>query len=220
MKYLLAICFIVLLLGRESFATHNRAGEITYRQISDLTFEITITTFTYTLSAADRNSLEVNWGDNTLSVAPRIEEVYLPNFYKRNKYVTTHTYPGPGIYQIVVQDPNRNYGVVNIPNSVNVVFSIKTTLMINPAIGYNNTPVLLNPPIDKAALNHIFVHNPSAFDYDGDSLSYSLTVCTKEDGLSIENYTFPPASDTLYVDPVTGDLIWDSPMYRRFQIDL
>jgi len=212
MKYLLAICCVVLLLGRESFATHNRAGEITYRQISDLTFEITITTFTYTLSAADRNSLEVNWGDNTLSVAPRIEEVYLPNFYKRNKYVTTHTYPGPGIYQIVVQDPNRNYGVINIPNSVNVVFSIKTTLMINPAIGYNNTPVLLNPPIDKAALNHIFVHNPSAFDYDGDSLSYSLTICTKEDGLPIENYTFPPASDTLYVDPVTGDLVWDSPI--------
>ncbi len=212
MKYLFAICLVVLFLGRESFATHNRAGEITYRQISELTFEITITTFTYTLSAADRNSLEVKWGDNTISVAPRIEEVYLPNFYKRNKYVTTHTYPGPGIYQIVVQDPNRNYGVINIPNSVNVVFSIKTTLMINPAIGYNNTPVLLNPPIDKAALNHIFVHNPSAYDYDGDSLSYSLTICTKEGGLPIENYTFPPASDTLFVDPVTGDLVWDSPV--------
>ena len=35
-------------------ATHNRAGEITYVQLSDLTYEITITTFTYTLSFADR----------------------------------------------------------------------------------------------------------------------------------------------------------------------
>jgi len=213
MRYLLILCSVFLLLGRVGLATHNRAGEITYRQISELTFEITITTFTYTLSAADRNSLEVNWGDNTLSVAPRIEELYLPNFYKRNKYVTTHIYPGPGIYEIVVQDPNRNYGVLNIPNSVNVVFSIKTTLLINPAIGNNNTPILLNPPIDRAALNHIFVHNPSAFDHDGDSLSYSLTVCTREDGIPIDNYTLPPSSDTLFVDPVTGDLVWDSPVY-------
>ncbi|MCK4344744.1 MAG: hypothetical protein KAX05_05600, partial [Bacteroidales bacterium] len=181
------------------YATHNRAGEITYRQISDLTFELTITTFTYTLSAADRDDLEVDWGDHTTSVAPRVEIVYLPNFYKRNKYVINHTFPGPGIYEIVVQDPNRNHGVLNIPNSVNVVFSIKTTMLINPAIGFNNTPVLLNPPIDQAALGRKFIHNPSAFDYDGDSLSYSLAICLKENGEPIENYTFPPASDTLYV---------------------
>jgi hypothetical protein len=42
-------------------ATHNRAGEITYRQLSDLTFEVTVTTFTYTLSQADRPSLDVEW---------------------------------------------------------------------------------------------------------------------------------------------------------------
>ncbi len=52
-------------------ATHNRAGEITYVQLSDLTYEITITTFTYTLSFADRPTLNVEWGDNTTSVAPR-----------------------------------------------------------------------------------------------------------------------------------------------------
>ena len=43
-------------------------------------------------------------------------------------------------------------GVKNIPNSVNVVFSISTILTVNPAMGRNNTPVLLNPPYDKAAL--------------------------------------------------------------------
>ncbi|NOY37725.1 MAG: gliding motility-associated C-terminal domain-containing protein [Chlorobi bacterium] len=193
-------------------ATHNRAGEITCRQISDFTYEITLTTFTYTLSAADRPQLEVQWGDNTTSIANRQSIVYLPNFYKRNTYIVRHTYPGPGVYQIVVQDPNRNFGVKNIPNSVNVIFSVQTTLLINPKIGKNSTPVLLNPPIDKAALGHIFIHNPSAFDPDGDSLSYELTVCRKEKGEPIENYTFPEASDTLYVDPVTGDLVWDSPV--------
>ncbi len=194
------------------WATHNRAGEITMRQISDLTYEITITTFTYTLSAADRPQLEVQWGDNTKSIAPRVALENLPNYYRHNTYISQHTFPGPGTYQVVVQDPNRNYGVRNIPNSVNVVFSIKTIITINPSIGENSTPVLLNPPIDKAALHQIFIHNPAAFDYDGDSLSYSLTVCTAEDGLPIENYTLPKASDTLYVNPVTGDLVWDAPV--------
>ncbi len=192
-------------------ATHNRAGEITYVQKSDLTYEITITTFTYTLSFADRDKLDVEWGDNTISTAPRIEKVTLPNFYRRNKYVIEHTFPGPGVYKIVVQDPNRNQGVKNIPNSVNVVFSISTILVVNPAIGRNSTPVLLNPPYDKAAFGHVFIHNPAAFDPDGDSLSYALTVCTREDGKPIENYTLPPATKSIYVDPVSGDLVWDTP---------
>ena len=52
-------------------ATHNRAGEITYRQISELTYEVTVTTFTYTLSAADRDELEISWGDNSSTIAPK-----------------------------------------------------------------------------------------------------------------------------------------------------
>jgi gliding motility-associated-like protein len=192
-------------------ATHNRAGEITYRQISDLSYEITITTFTYTLSFADRPQLEVNWGDNSTSIAPRQSILFLPNYYKRNIYIINHTYPGPGVYRIVVQDPNRNANVLNIPNSVNVVFSISTTLIVNPSIGRNNTPVLLNPPYDKAARGYVFIHNPSAYDPDGDSLSYALTVCTREDGKPIENYTLPPATHFIKVDAVTGDLIWDTP---------
>ena len=143
----------ILLLGFSAmqglYGTHNRAGEITYRQLSAYTFEFTITTFTYTLSMADRSELEIQWGDNTLSIAPRIATPdTLPGFYRRNVYKATHTFPGPGIYEVVMQDPNRNFGVLNIPNSVNVIFSVKTTMIINPQLGINNTPVLLNYPID------------------------------------------------------------------------
>ena len=192
-------------------ATHNRAGEITLTQLDDLTYEITITTFTYTLSQADRNRLEVQWGDNTFSFANRVSITKLPHFYQRNIYISQHTFPGPGVYGIVVQDPNRNEGVKNIPNSVNVVFSIRTTIFINPRIGGNSTPVLLNPPIDRAAYGQIFIHNPAAYDPDGDSISYKLTVCTEQDGKPIAGYTLPPSSDTLYVNPYTGDLTWITP---------
>jgi gliding motility-associated-like protein len=193
-------------------ATHNRAGEITYVQLSDLTYKITITTFTYTLSYADRPELTVEWGDNSTSVARRDSVFSLPNYYRKNVYSTVHTFPGPGIYKIVVQDPNRNYGVKNIPNSVNVVFSVRTILIVNPAMGWDDTPVLLNPPYDKAAKGHIFIHNPAAYDPDGDSLSYQLTICTREDGKPIEGYTFPPATNKFYVDSISGDLIWDTPV--------
>jgi len=192
-------------------ATHNRAGEITLTQIDELTYEIHITTFTYTLSQADRPELEVQWGDNTFSKAPRVELVKLPNFYQKNTYISQHTFPGPGVYEIVVQDPNRNDGVKNIPNSVNVIFSVKTTILINPDLGSNSTPVLLNPPIDRAAFGQVFIHNPAAYDPDGDSISYKLTICTEKDGRPIEGYTLPPASDTLFIDPITGDLTWITP---------
>ena len=194
-----------------AMATHNRAGEITYRQLSALNFEVTVTTFTYTLSKADRPTLDVEWGDNSITNVARISETFLPNNYKKNVYVAQHTYPGPGIYRIIVQDPNRNLGVENIPNSVNVVFSISTILIVNSSLGRNSTPVLLNPPYDKAALGQVFIHNPAAFDPDGDSLSYKLTVCTKEDGNPILNYTLPPASRKFYVDSISGDLVWDAP---------
>ncbi|MCK7540654.1 MAG: hypothetical protein MZV63_62065 [Marinilabiliales bacterium] len=130
-----------------AMATHNRAGEITYRQMSDLTFEVTVTTFTYTLSKADRPTLDVEWGDNSLTNVARISETFLPNDYKKNVYVSQHTYPGPGVYRIVVQDPNRNFGVENIPNSVNVVFSISTILIVNTAIGRKQHPRAPQPSI-------------------------------------------------------------------------
>ena len=206
----LPILFLVYLVS-PLYATHNRAGEITLTQIDELTYEITITTFTFTLSQADRNELEVQWGDNTFSFAPRISITKLPNYYQKNVYITQHTFPGPGVYGIVVQDPNRNDGVKNIPNSVNVVFSIKTTILINPLLGNNSSPILLNPPIDRAAYGQIFIHNPAAYDPDGDSISYKLTVCTEQDGRPIDGYTLPPASDTLFINAYTGDLTWITP---------
>jgi len=212
-RYILLILGFIFLSGLPGPPTHNRAGEITYEQIGDLTYRITIITYTATGPGpvADRPKLEVEFGDGASADVARIEEVFLPDYYKRNKYVWEHTYPGPGTYQIVVEDPNRNQGVRNIPNSVNVVFSIKTILIINPEVGYNNTPILLNPPIDKAALGYTFIHNPAAFDPDGDSLSYKLAICTGEGGKEIQGYSFPPFTDSLVVDELTGDLIWAAP---------
>jgi gliding motility-associated-like protein len=210
------ILLFLLFISINAFGTHNRAGEITYRHISGYTFELTITTYTYRYSPANRIALTVTWGDGTSSVINKVPPgqkwIVIPGTdYYFNTYIGTHTYPGAGVYEILMEDPNRNQGVKNIPNSVNTIFSIKTTMLIGSDIGSNNTPVLLNPPIDKAAKGHIFIHNPAAYDSDGDSLSYSITVCTGEGGQPIEGYVLPPATDTLLIDEITGDLKWITP---------
>ncbi len=209
-KFLL---YILLIITQVSLATHNRAGEITYRHISGTTYEVTITTYTKIGPniLADRDELEIQWGDGTSSVLPRVAKVDFGT-YRHNTYIGRHTYAGPGEYELVMQDPNRNQGVENIPESVNVVFAIKTKLKISPTQGNNSTPILLNKPLDYAAVGHIFIHNPAAYDPDGDSLSYKLTTCLGYDGQPIPNYSLPEAAHSITVNPYTGDLIWDYPI--------
>lgn len=195
----------------------NRAGQILYKHISGYTYEFTLTTFTYCLSLADRPELEISWGDNTSSIISRIPRdrknvEILPDNYQRNIYIGQHTFPAPGVYTVIVSDSTRNLGIENIPNSIDIQFGLKTILIIDTNIGHNSTPEFLNYPIGKAAVGRKFVHNPAAYDTDGDSLSYELAICLREDGIEIETYTFPEASNELYVDPVYGDFVWDTPI--------
>jgi gliding motility-associated-like protein len=215
MKHFFIIIFFITSFCLQLSATHNRAGEITYRHLGGYSYEFTVTTYTFRYSNANRDELTVYWGDGTASLVnllnPPGHEVIENTDYFHNTYISTHTFPGPGVYEILMEDPNRNDGVSNIPNSVNTIFSITTTMLIGSTIGSNNTPVLLNPPIDKAARGHIFIHNPAAYDPDGDSLSYAITVCTGANGDPIAGYVLPAASDTLLIDEVVGDLIWNTP---------
>lgn len=195
------------------FATHNRAGEVTYRRLSGYQFEIKIVTYTKTSSPADRPELDFFWGDGASSTLPRVTiDLNVGPDIQRNVYFGTHTYPGNGTYIMYFLDENRNGGVVNIPGSVNIPFYVETQLIISPAVTVNNSPQLLQPPIDDGAVNRIFIHNPNAFDIDGDSLSYELVPCKGANGAPIPTFFTPPANNSFTLDNITGDLIWDSPL--------
>ena len=194
------------------FATHQRAGEISYTYVSGLTYEFTIVTYTYTPSPADRPQIEVFWGDGTSSEIDRLQKVNMDNNISKNVYVTQHTFPAAGTFHVTFEDPNRNAGIVNIPSSVEIPFFIETILVINPFIGGNSSPQLLNPPLDNGCTNVPYYHNPGAFDADGDSLSYSLINCRGYEGEDIPGYTLPQASHFIEINPITGDLTWDSPL--------
>jgi gliding motility-associated-like protein len=207
----LLLILLILILNLQLFATHNRAGEITFRHIAGLQYEITVLTYTYSPSPADRPSLEISWGDGTTSIINRYQKTFIGNYTNKNLYKGTHTYISQGSFIISMEDPNRNGGVVNIPGSINVPFYIETELIINPFIGINNSAQLLYPPLDNGCVASPFLHNPAAYDPDGDSLSYELAACKGASGQAVPGFTFPNTSNIFSIDPTSGTLTWDSP---------
>ncbi len=212
--FLLLILFSFVFAPVCVFATHQRAAEITFRHVKDLTYEITLVSYTFTPSPANayRDFLTINWGDGSSTDIPRVTITNLANDITYNKYLGEHIFPGASTYTISCEDPNRNGGIINIPNSINTPLYIYAELTISPFLGgYDNSPVLLIPPVDNGCVNQVFYHNPGAYDADGDSLSYRLVPCRGSLGQVIPGYTYPKASKSLTLNPITGDLIWDSP---------
>lgn len=214
-----------LLLPWVALATHNRAGEITYRSVGGNTYEITVTTYTKVSSQIDRCELTVEWGDGSSSTIYRVnggnarcpgsparDGVNIGNDIRLNIYRGEHTFPSQGYYTISVQDLNRNSDVNNIPNSVQVPFYVSTTIFVRSDLGPNNSPTLLNAPIDEGCLNQTFIHNAGAFDIDGDSIAYELVDCKGLNGRNItETYNPNYVQDSVYLNEITGDFIWDVP---------
>lgn len=214
------------------WATHNRAGEISIEQVGDCNESLTVmaTVVTYTKASsvmADRDTVTICWGDGFCDRVPRAngpgnprKGELLENDTKKNIYIAFHTFPSRGTYVISMNDPNRNGGILNVnfPNSEQIRFHIQTTYTFpNPQFqGCNNTPVLLQPPIDIGCIGKTFTHNPNAYDADGDSLSYHFTVPLQDAGLPVPNYIFPNMinpgpNNQLTINEITGDIVWTSP---------
>ena len=213
---LLLVIGLLFCIAFSAKATHQRAAEITYTWLGGNAYEFTLTCYTYTPSPAglQRDSLLVQWGDGMEEYIPRVVLHDLGDDYTINVYKRVHNYSSSGTYTISMEDANRNYGVVNVPNSVMVPMHIETELVINPFLGYNNSAQLLNAPVDKGCVGKLYLHNPSAYDPDGDSLSYRLVTCKGQDGMEIAGYTLPQASQSFDIDPVTGELRWDAPVLQ------
>lgn len=215
---LLSLLFLPLF----ALATHNRAGEIIVCKVdpsdpTSLLYEAMIITHTKTSAPADRPELDLDWGDGVIETIPRESITSLaPLDAQRNVYRATHLYTGPGTYTLQFIDENRNGGVLNIPNSVAQAFCVKTNLVISPVAGHNCSVRFLKAPLQDACLQQPWIHNPVAYDPDGDSLSFEPVVCRGMNCDPILGYEYPdgiaPGLNNQYdIDPVTGTITWVSP---------
>lgn len=238
LRYIFSLAFTICSLG-SLFATHNRSGEITYSYLGGNTYKIRVTTYTNNGS----NSLQADRCWQTVYIDNLLDSISLPRVngspgctndpqgpamqgfdltppglasgYRLNIYEANYTFTGNSWHILYMFDPNRNSGSNNIPNSVQQTFALVDTIFTGnaPGFGSNNSPILNFPPIDQACSGQVFIHNPGAYDPDHDSLSYSLTTCLGTGGVPIGGYT-PPSSLGVAINPVTGDMVWTTPVQQ------
>lgn len=202
---------IILLFTLNVYASHNRGGALTYKHIAGLTYEATIVTYTDIgpFSQADRESLIISWGDGSTDSVARITTESLGFDLQKNTYTGVHAYSGIGYYTLSMIDPNRTANILNIPSSDNHPFYLESELIISPfAGGGNNSVDFLSPPILFAVIGQPFVQNLTAYDVDGDLLSFELVASKGINGQNISGYTFPNNSS---IDILNGELVWDAP---------
>ena len=118
MKKIILAIFLVLTGFQAAFATHYRAGVITYKEVGYLTYTATVTTYTTNIYVPpDRDTVLVSWGDGTSSAAPRINGsgVALGSNIKVNIYQTPpHTYMlvACSIGSVVLLWDSTTYGIL------------------------------------------------------------------------------------------------------------
>ena len=214
------LSFILIAISIFAGATHNRGGEITYIHISGNTYQFTISTCTKSSVAADRQELEINFGDGTgIDTVRRDTVISISIDAQKNLYIINHTFVGPGTFRVTMEDPNRNGGIVNIggaTNSDQFPFCIATEVVISPFLGANNSVIFNDCPCPEiACVNKRYCYNPQATDPDGDSLSYALVPCLGFGCNPLSTpvvYQYPDNyGGTISINSNSGTLCWINP---------
>ena len=240
LRFVLPLLLGMAVFVQEVSATHVRAGEITAQRISatSLTYEITLTAYFDMQNGRPASDAQVDvdfWvGEiGPIKVPRRLPVTNIGNNTTLNRYTFVYTFSAPGRFRIAVNIDKRNNNILNIgpPPTQELSFNVQSTLVINASLGQNRTPVLLNAPIDLAAVGQRYIHNPGAFDADGDSLAYRLFIpqegTSRGDARNLQ-YVDPnrvepvgPREDGTLpsffsIDAITGDLVWDAPSVPGF----
>ncbi|MEM6524092.1 MAG: hypothetical protein AAGF85_07265 [Bacteroidota bacterium] len=230
MRSLYAIV-ILCLTGHGLFATHLRAGYISYRQIQGNKFEITITGYTNTTS-------EVLFGEGVLDFGDGSDPFVLPNiaanlhvFFLENGSILTesinefnrlgvgisrlsviHDFQTDGPIQLSYTEPNRNENIVNIESSVNVTFSLKTTFSLNSSDTNLSAPSLLFDPILDASFGIDLLQSLSVSDSNDYKLRYELVTPMANVSQRVPGYYVPAGVE---LNPLNGLLTWPAADQRN-----
>ncbi|MBW3127223.1 gliding motility-associated C-terminal domain-containing protein [Hymenobacter profundi] len=188
----LTLAFLLLLgLVPRAQGSHIRAGDIQAK--SDTTaarnprrifFKMIL--YTARSSPVKQESATFFFGDGTnIQNVPRTGFAQVSADTDINVFYFEHTYNALGQYNVSFVGELRKANILNMsPPTDRYEFYIATRITIDPALGINRAPVLTAPAIDKAATNQVYLHNPAAYDADGDSLTYELAPSQRTGSLA------------------------------------
>ncbi|GAB4490350.1 MAG: hypothetical protein OHK0045_14700 [Raineya sp.] len=215
-------------------ATHLQAGQITLTRLDpvSLTFRITLIVYrdkvnlfgngptaelsnTATIVIYDNANREIGRLN-----APLTDLRDLNSDVQQGTYVTTYTFAGSGTFKLAFSESYRNGCIINMNGSDSTDLYVESQIVINQFLGVNNSPVLLAAPVDYAGLGQAFLHNPGAYDPDGDSLSFKLV--TPQSGLNTNVRNYRDLSNFLgpaegggpgqyFISPTQGTVTWNTP---------
>ena len=169
-----------------AWATHIRAGDIQAKPdttrnapIGSRRMFFKLILYTDNTSSVPADKATVFFGDGVSSCIDGVDRFGgrrpIPGNTDTsvNIYYFEHTYPSAGTFTVSYIGENRNVSL-NIDRPLDQTFYISTTFRLDPVLGVNRSPVLTAPAIDKAGVGQVFLHNPAAFDADGDVLRFYL----------------------------------------------
>lgn len=230
MKKLLTI-LISILFNTLNFASHIKAGEILVRKDPSSSLKYTFDFILYydldNVSGPNGipiDNITVSMGDGSpkKSINLSNQQTFNSQGILKATYTTTYTFSGAATYIVSFAEKFRIDDVLNMSNSAGTELYIESKIIINPFSGANISPILTYPPLDIANNGKIYVHNPGAYDPNGDSLHFELIPPKQSTNSDVNNYSSPanpsfggvntnggPA--TLTINPKTGEIRWNTP---------
>lgn len=210
--------FAFLLAHLFCFSTMQAAllgGEIRFTHLAGSAYRIEAMVYTALEWPSDYPELEVHV-DGQLFTVPR--EAHMDHFGEPNcenvrlsTYPLVHTFDAPGLHQAWFELSTRSAGVLNIPNSIGQPACIHATIVVSPGLGPNSSIRFGNLQSVTTWSWNTLVHDPGAFDPDGDSLSFELVAPLGSECSSIMGYAFPTGAVLAWLDPASGVFHWNHP---------
>ena len=237
LKRIAIFCLVLaaVLVNQRVEASHLRAANIELIQKSNLTYTIILSLYTDTDGVQlepEENICVRRVSDLDPSVLSDCEEVTfavpaaVPIIDGTDEYkiYVDYTFPSSGRYVLSWNEDFRNKDIINLGSSTSdqVSMYVQTQIKIGGSTPQNSSPQFTLPPIDLANVGEKYIHNPGAYDPDGDSLIFQLVV-PKARNVNIKNgvvdaseYVAPSnavfgGASTFSIDAVTGIITWNTP---------
>ena len=210
---LLSLLALMVLPPQTAHASHLRAGDIraTYDTTANAPLgsrRVFFRMVLYTDISNSNNAVQpdaiIFFGDGT-ATCDKIQRIggAVPDLTNPgvaiNIFKFEHTFPASGTYVVSFVGENRNGTVRNMATPASQNFYIATTVYLDPTLRGNRGVILRAPAIDRGAVGQIFLHNPAAYDADGDSVAFQLAPSRQVPGSAVNavaDLLGPPCTGT------------------------